>query len=99
MFCHGSPQIQEQIVHLFPSLYYAIVPNRTQLPPLDGELFLAKLEQAEAEGHADFVEANMPRLERMIAVYQESAKGLPDPRGNDSLCDVTGTRRTECRKR
>ncbi len=34
--------------------------NRTQLPPLDGESFLAKLEEAQDEGDADFVEANMP---------------------------------------
>ncbi len=34
----------------------------TRLPFQDGGLFLAKLEQAAAEGNADFVEANLDRL-------------------------------------
>jgi len=37
--------------------------SRTQLPPLDGEPFIAKLEEAQAEGDADHVERNMRRLE------------------------------------
>ena len=41
------------------------MPNRTQLPPLDGEPFLAKLEEAQAKGDADFVETDMSRLERL----------------------------------
>ncbi len=39
--------------------------TRTQLPPLDGEPFLANLEEAQAEGDADFVEADMSRVERL----------------------------------
>jgi hypothetical protein len=38
---------------------------------LDGELFLAKLEEAQAEGDTDFVAAHMPRLERLIAPYMD----------------------------
>jgi len=43
----------------------------TRLPIQDAEPFIAKLEQAVQEGDADFIEANMPRLERLIALYQE----------------------------
>jgi len=49
------------------------MPNRTRLPPLDGKPFLAKLEEAQAEGDADHVERNMPRLEQMIGLYQDRA--------------------------
>lgn len=37
----------------------------------DGELFIAKMEQALDEGGIEFVEANMPRLERLIARLQD----------------------------
>jgi len=37
----------------------------------DGELFLAKLEEAQAEGNTDFVAAHMPRLEQLIACYMD----------------------------
>ena len=36
-------------------------------PPLRFEPFIAKLEQASAEGRADFIAGNMPRLEQLIA--------------------------------
>jgi hypothetical protein len=38
---------------------------------LDGALFLAKLEDAQAGGDADYVAAHMPRLERLIVQYQD----------------------------
>ena len=47
------------------------MPERAHLPSQDGEPFIAKLEEAQADGDADFVEPNMPRLEQMIALYQE----------------------------
>lgn len=37
----------------------------------DGEAFIARLEQSIEEGNADHVEANMDRLERLIAQYQD----------------------------
>jgi hypothetical protein len=36
----------------------------------DGELFLARLEEAQSEGDTDFVAAYMSRLERLIARYK-----------------------------
>jgi len=42
----------------------------------DGERFVAKLEQAIAEGNAAFVEANMVRLELLIAKLQARAHAL-----------------------
>ena len=43
----------------------------TKLPMHDGEPFIARLEQAVEEGDAEFIEANMPRLERSIAKLQD----------------------------
>jgi hypothetical protein len=43
---------------------------------LDGEPFVSALEQAQAEGRLGFVEANMPRLEWLIARYQDRAYEL-----------------------
>jgi len=45
----------------------------TQLPPNDGNAWICKLEQAQEEGWADFIEENMPRIERLIARLQERA--------------------------
>jgi hypothetical protein len=42
----------------------------------DGEPFIARLEQAVEAGDADFIEANMPRLERLIGLLQERAHQL-----------------------
>ena len=42
----------------------------------DGEPFIAKLEAAAAEGDADFIEVNTPRLEKLIALLQERAHEL-----------------------
>ena len=39
----------------------------THLPRQDGEPFIARLEQGHAEGLFDYVDANMPELERLIA--------------------------------
>ena len=36
------------------------------LPYHDGELFVARMEQALDEGDIEFLEKNMPRLERLI---------------------------------
>jgi len=44
---------------------------RTRLPWHDGEPFIAKLEQAIDEGNCHFIEANMPRLERLIGLLQD----------------------------
>jgi hypothetical protein len=38
---------------------------------LDGEPFIARLEAATEAGDADFIEVNMPKLERLTALYQE----------------------------
>ncbi len=38
---------------------------------LDGEPFIAKLEQAVEAADADFVEANMAGLERLVSAYQD----------------------------
>ena len=48
----------------------------TRLPWHDGERFIAKLEQAIEEGNADFVEANMLRLERLIGLLQDRCHEL-----------------------
>jgi hypothetical protein len=37
----------------------------------DGELFIARLERAQAEGDTDFVAAHMARLEQLIAHYMD----------------------------
>ncbi len=42
----------------------------TRLPMHDGEPFIATLEKAIKNGNADFIEANMPALERLIAAMQ-----------------------------
>ena len=44
---------------------------RTTLGYLDGEPFLASLERAQADGDTEFVAAHMPRLERLVAQYQD----------------------------
>lgn len=43
----------------------------TKLPWHDSERFIAKLEQAIDEGNADFIEANIPRLEEIIGLLQD----------------------------
>jgi hypothetical protein len=49
--------------------YLLLMPTK---PPMnDGEPFLAKLEAAIEAGDADFVEHNLPRLEQLIAQYQD----------------------------
>ena len=48
----------------------------TQLGYLDGERFIAKLEEAVEAGDADYIEANMPRLESLIARLQERSAEL-----------------------
>jgi len=45
----------------------------TPLPPNDGNAWIRKLEQAQEEGRPDFIEENMPRIERLIARLQERA--------------------------
>lgn len=45
----------------------------TRLPINDGEPFIATMERASEEGDADFVAANMDRLERLIARLQDRA--------------------------
>ena len=54
-------------------------PMTTRLPPpQDGEPFVAKLEQAIEEGDADFIEANLPALERLIARLQTRAHEIAE---------------------
>jgi len=43
----------------------------TPLSPNDGDAWIRRLEQAHDEGRADFIQANMPALERLIARVQE----------------------------
>ena len=44
---------------------------RDQLPIDGGESFIGQLEEAVAEGDANFIDANLPRLENLIALYQD----------------------------
>ena len=53
-----------------------LTPPRTTLDYLDGEPFIAAMEKAQDEGNLDFVQANMPRLERLIARHQDRAYEL-----------------------
>jgi hypothetical protein len=39
--------------------------RRRELPPIDGEAFVAKLEEAQAEQNADFVGLNVGRPDRL----------------------------------
>lgn len=48
----------------------------TRLPMCDGELFIAKLEAAMEDNDCAFIEANMPRLEKLIAFYQDRSYEL-----------------------
>jgi hypothetical protein len=50
---------------------------KDQLPIDSGEAFIAQLEQAVVAGDADFVDANLPRVENLIALYQNRTTGRP----------------------
>ena len=52
------------------------MPERTQIGYLDLEPFIAALERASAEGNADFVAANMERLETLIGQLQDRGYDL-----------------------
>ena len=52
--------------------------KRTTTGHLDGEPFIAKLEQAQDEGNLDFVTANLPRLEDLIARLQDRQAELAE---------------------
>lgn len=43
----------------------------TRSPMDDGEPFIAKLEEAMEANDADFIEANLPQLEKLIGLYQD----------------------------
>lgn len=45
--------------------------SKTRLPPADGEPFIERMEEEQAACNLEFVSANMLRLERIIALYQE----------------------------
>ena len=48
-----------------------------KLPPyLTREAFIARLEHAHEDGDADFIEANMPALEKLIADLQDASYEL-----------------------
>lgn len=51
---------------------------RTKLGQLDGEPFIANLEQAVEQGNADFIERNMPRVESLIAWFQDRTPELTE---------------------
>ena len=53
-----------------------LTPPRTTLGYLDGEPFIAAREKAQDEGNLDFVQVNMPGLERLIARHQDRAYEL-----------------------
>ena len=55
------------------------------LPYRDGELLVAKMEEARDEGNLDFVEANMPRLEDLIARIQDEQYRLAQTEGGGIL--------------
>ena len=48
-----------------------MVQNMTKLPFQDGEPFIETCEKAVEAGDADFLEANMDRLEELIARFQD----------------------------
>ncbi len=50
--------------------------NRTQIGYQDHERFTATMDRASEEGNADFVAANMGRLERLIGQLQDQAYEL-----------------------
>ena len=50
----------------------------TKLPPNDGAAFIAKLEHAAEKGNTEFVEANLPALENLIARLQDRAHEVAD---------------------
>ena len=50
--------------------------SRTHLGYRDGALFVAAMENAQEECDLEFVQANMPKLESLIAKYQERAYEL-----------------------
>jgi len=43
------------------------------LPPDDGDAWIRRLEEAQADCRPDFIEENIPRIERLIARLQERA--------------------------
>ena len=49
---------------------------QTDLGYRSDELFLTRLEAAQAEGDTDFVATHMPRLERLIACYMDRTREL-----------------------
>ena len=49
---------------------------QTDLGYLDGESSISHLERAQADGNLDFVTASMPRLEHLIASYQDRIYSL-----------------------
>ena len=53
-----------------------LTPSRTALGHLDGESFIAAMEKAQDGGNLDFVQANMQRLEKLLAMYQDRAYEL-----------------------
>jgi len=53
-----------------------LTPPRTTLGYLDGEPFIAAMEKAQDGGNLDFVQANMQRLEKLLAMYQDRAYEL-----------------------
>ena len=52
-----------------------------RLPVHDGEPLIAAMERASDEGDVDFIEANMPRLGRLIAQLQDGACELAELQG------------------
>ena len=45
----------------------------------DGELFVAQLEQAQADGNPDHIAANLDRLVDLIAQLQDRQQELAEP--------------------
>lgn len=57
------------------------MPDRTQIGHPDGERFIAALKRASQEGNADFVAANMDRLETLIAQLQDRGYEIAELQG------------------
>jgi len=55
--------------------------KRTQIGHLDHGPFIAALERASEAGNADYVAANMDRLERMIAQFQDRGYEIAELQG------------------
>ena len=53
-----------------------MIRSRRIVLPVGGELFIAEMERAQAEGNLEFVGSNMPQLERLIQQHMDRSHEL-----------------------